>query len=262
MSDTPRTDALATELGILIDARPITGPDGDKTITAIVARLLKHGQELERSFSEETRMRVFEVELLRAARCPDPHCDNKGTIATYDSRGDTVPEQCEWCFHRDEAIKGKPHPVFSYAEKLKDAADERMVTLLMDAAFALSKVQPKNMLVGTLERAAMKLREAHKVVHLSIPSAPPPYAGMCDHRDWTPRPDGTCGNCGAAFLGVGHPVPGFWVVFDEPGEDGEMSEGFYIDAKRAATFANEQGWLRNHLEPLCRKAVHSQGTQP
>lgn len=42
--------------------------------------------------------------LLQSARCPDKNCDNKGTIATYDSRGDVEPQQCEWCHYRDRSV--------------------------------------------------------------------------------------------------------------------------------------------------------------
>lgn len=38
--------------------------------------------------------------LLKAARCPNNACDGKGTI--WDG---VDPEQCEWCFERDAALK-------------------------------------------------------------------------------------------------------------------------------------------------------------
>ena len=43
---------------------------------------------------------------------------------------------------------------------------------------------------------------------------------------------------------------GWWVVFDEANDEGEIPGGFCISDKRAETFASEPGWLKNRLIPL------------
>ncbi len=42
---------------------------------------------------------------------------------------------------------------------------------------------------------------------------------------------------------------GWWVVFDEPNDVGEVPDGFFVDEARAAKFPSEPGWLTNHLVP-------------
>jgi hypothetical protein len=134
--------------------------------------------DLERSLSEAVkRAEAAEAELRAAADHHRAHHAMRGPEMSESAIGHELNRMVAAAKAGDfmetvaarTAILTLYHDRMEYAEKLKDAADERMVTLLMDAAFALSKVQPKNMLVGTLERAAVKLREAHKVVPLSMP---------------------------------------------------------------------------------------------
>ena len=47
-------------------------------------------------------------------------------------------------------------------QRLKDAAGLDLVTLLVDASFALERYIPGSVLTGALDRAAAKLREAWK----------------------------------------------------------------------------------------------------
>ena len=48
------------------------------------------------------------IKMLKGARCPNGNCDNAGTIAVavrgQDGLPDYEPEQCEWCWHRDNLI--------------------------------------------------------------------------------------------------------------------------------------------------------------
>jgi len=48
------------------------------------------------------------IKMLKVARCPNGNCDNAGTIAVavrgQDGLPDYEPEQCEWCWHRDNLI--------------------------------------------------------------------------------------------------------------------------------------------------------------
>ena len=50
------------------------------------------------------------VGLLEQARCPNLNCDNNGTItgSGLDRRGNEVPvpEQCQWCWTRNDFIAG------------------------------------------------------------------------------------------------------------------------------------------------------------
>jgi hypothetical protein len=46
---------------------------------------------------------------------------------------------------------------------------------------------------------------------------------------------------------------GWWVVFDEPNDVGQIPFGFFISDERARTFDKEPGFLRNHLEPVYRR---------
>lgn len=43
---------------------------------------------------------------------------------------------------------------------------------------------------------------------------------------------------------------GWWVVFDEPDDDGTTPAGFFVDEQRAVNFHLEPGFKRNHLEPV------------
>ena len=54
---------------------------------------------------------------------------------------------------------------------------------------------------------------------------------------------------------------GWWVVFDQKNDMGEIPEGFFIDDHRAETFAQEPGWLYNHLVP-CLIVHNAQGKPP
>lgn len=38
--------------------------------------------------------------LLKVARCPDPDCDNNGTIAVRVSDEEWEPQQCQWCHEK------------------------------------------------------------------------------------------------------------------------------------------------------------------
>jgi NAD-dependent SIR2 family protein deacetylase len=42
--------------------------------------------------------------LLALARCPDEHCDNAGSIAVFDTHGDVVAQQCQWCYEKSLAL--------------------------------------------------------------------------------------------------------------------------------------------------------------
>lgn len=55
---------------------------------------------------------------------------------------------------------------------------------------------------------------------------------------------------------------GWWVVFDEQNDEGATPGGFYIDDDRAAKFADEPGWLKNHLEPVYRGCEPREGSLP
>jgi len=43
---------------------------------------------------------------------------------------------------------------------------------------------------------------------------------------------------------------GWFVMFDEPNDIGEVPDGFLIDMERGKTFDTENGWLKNHLVPV------------
>jgi hypothetical protein len=44
------------------------------------------------------------IKLLKVAKCPDPDCDNHGTIAMRISDDEWEPQQCQWCFERNALI--------------------------------------------------------------------------------------------------------------------------------------------------------------
>lgn len=48
---------------------------------------------------------------------------------------------------------------------------------------------------------------------------------------------------------------GWWVVFDEPNDIGEIPFGFFITDERAKTFSREPGFYKNHLEPVYRRGI-------
>lgn len=42
---------------------------------------------------------------------------------------------------------------------------------------------------------------------------------------------------------------GWWVVFEEANDIGEIPDGFFVDDERAKTFGDEPGFLQYHLAP-------------
>ncbi len=50
------------------------------------------------SLAEDIRQEEnLAVKLLEMSRCPDPDCDNNGTIAVRVSDDEWKPQQCQWC---------------------------------------------------------------------------------------------------------------------------------------------------------------------
>lgn len=49
---------------------------------------------------EYLRGRKEGVKLLEVARCPEPDCDNNGTIANRISDDEWEPQQCQWCHEK------------------------------------------------------------------------------------------------------------------------------------------------------------------
>lgn len=62
---------------------------------------------------EELESEIERLEaLLRAAKCPDPGCDGKGTVCRgeYQYENGAVEYdlvQCQWCDERDAALNGE-----------------------------------------------------------------------------------------------------------------------------------------------------------
>ena len=48
--------------------------------------------------------------LLKAAKCPNVGCDEKGWVARQFAAGEWEQEQCQWCCERNDALTAAPEP--------------------------------------------------------------------------------------------------------------------------------------------------------
>lgn len=83
------------------------------------------------------------------------------------------------------------------------------------------------------------------------PTRPDRYVDMYLQRYWEvwqAAREG-CPQLGSGMETGGWRRVGWWVVFDEPNDIGEIPGGFFVDDVRAQTFGHEPGWGKNHLEP-------------
>ena len=48
------------------------------------------------------------IALLESAHCPDPDCDNNGTIAVRISDDEWEPQQCQWCDEKRQLLSARP----------------------------------------------------------------------------------------------------------------------------------------------------------
>src|SRR3990167_6071553 len=53
--------------------------------------------------AEEREQMEHLKKLLAVAKCPDPDCDNNGTIAVRISDDEWEPQQCQWCDEKRRA---------------------------------------------------------------------------------------------------------------------------------------------------------------
>ncbi len=74
------------------------GDYSPKELARCLRSLHRSAQQAKQDREDAERFAV----TLAVARCPNNACDNAGTICV-ETRNGPQPEQCEWCFYRDQA---------------------------------------------------------------------------------------------------------------------------------------------------------------